>query len=88
MELRDLFENPLSEVEIRDLLNGRRPADTFSWKSPSFKALDLEVDSLDDDDLVCLMVKEPRLIRRPMVLVEEELVIGGGLEALEAALDA
>jgi len=33
------------------------------------------------------MLEEPRLIRRPMVRIGEELIIGGDLKALEAALD-
>ena len=87
MEERDFFKDPFSEAEVLGLMKGCRPADIFSWKSPSFKALGLEAGRLGDDDLVRLMVEEPRLIRRPMVRIGEELIVGGDLEALAAALD-
>ena len=34
-------------------------------------------DSLDDDGLLRLMLQEPRLIRRPLVMLGDRLVIGG-----------
>ena len=87
MEERDFFKDPLSEAEVWGLVKGRRSADMFSWKSPSFKALGLEAGSLGDDDLVRLMLGEPRLIRRPMVQIGEDLIIGGDFGALERTLE-
>ena len=85
-EERDFFQDKFSENELRQLIEGRQPADVFSWNSPSFKALGRPAESLADDDLVELMLQEPRLIRRPLVVVNGHLVIGGAQKALEAAL--
>ncbi len=60
--------------------------DVFSWNSPSFKALGRPAESLSEEELVQLMLQEPRLIRRPLVVVNGQLVIGGSQKALEAAL--
>ena len=46
----------------------------------------LEPDTLSDDDLVRLMLQEPRLIRRPIVKVGDELIIGANEKSLTAAL--
>ena len=86
IEDRDFFKDPFSEAEIRGLLRDRKPADIFSWKSPSFKALGLEAATLGDDDLVRLMLQEPRLIRRPLTQVGDELIIGADSKVLERAL--
>ena len=89
IEDRDFFKEPFSEAELRGLLSGRAPADIFSWRSPSFKALGLSKDAasgLGDDELVRLMLQEPRLIRRPLVQVGDELIIGTDAKALERAL--
>ena len=89
IEERDFFKAPFSEAEIRGLLIGRTPSDIFSWRSPSFKALGLRKDAasgLSDDELVRLMLQEPRLIRRPMVQIGNELIIGADPKKLEGAL--
>ena len=91
IEERDFFKDPFSEAEVRGLSRGRALSDIFSWRSPSFKALGLSKDEagrLGDDDLVRLMLQEPRLIRRPMVRVGEELIIGSNAKELERALGA
>ncbi len=85
-EDRDFFQDKFTESEIRQLIEGRKPADLFSWNSPSFKALGRPADSLSEDELVQLMLEEPRLIRRPLVVVNGQMVIGGSQKALEAAL--
>ncbi len=85
-EERDFFQDKFTEGELQELLGGRRVAEVFSWNSPSFKALGRPAESLSEEELVQLMLQEPRLIRRPLVVVNGQLVIGGSQKALEAAL--
>ena len=89
MELteRDFFRQPFSEQELRELLDERPPAEVFAWRSPSFKVLRLAPDGLSDDALVHLMLQEPRLIRRPLLLVGKRLIIGADKKALDEALN-
>jgi arsenate reductase len=86
IEERDFFQDPFSEAELRALVGGRSPADIFSWKSPSFRKLDIDRDSLDDDRMIALMLEEPRLIRRPITVIGDTLVIGADSKALARAL--
>ena len=85
-EERDFFQDRFAEGELQELLGERKAADAFSWNSPSFKALGRPAESLSEEELVQLMLQEPRLIRRPLVVVNGQLVIGGSQKALEAAL--
>ena len=85
-EDRDFFKDPFTEAELRALLGSRAPSEVFSWKSPSFKALGLDAASLGDDDLVRLMLQEPRLIRRPMFQVGDDLVVGADKKVMEKVL--
>ena len=85
LEERDFFQERFSEEELRGLLGGRLPSDYFSWNSPSFKKLGLKRDDLDDDRLIRLMIDEPRLIRRPLIGVGQELVVGTDKQAMERA---
>ncbi len=86
LEERDFFKDHLSEAELRGLMKGHAASDIFSWRSPSFKALGLDPGSLSDADLVRLMLQEPRLIRRPIVEIGDELIIGADSKKLEQAL--
>ncbi len=83
---RDFFKERLSQEEILELLGGRPVADLFSWRSPSFKALGLDPESLDNDRLIALMLEEPRLIRRPFLKVGDQLLIGSDFKGLDEAL--
>ena len=85
LEERDFFQDRFSEDELRQLLQGQRLSEIFSWSSPSFKALGLTADSLEDQELLQLMLQEPRLIRRPLIKIGERLIVGGAQKALEEA---
>ena len=66
---RDFFKNPFSQAEIQGLLKGRPASEMFNFRSPSFKALGLDRDKLSDSKLIDLMLKEPRLVKRPVVRI-------------------
>lgn len=82
---RDFFKDGFSEAELRDLLGDTNPADVFSWRSPSARKLGLDRDTVTDDELISLMVGEPRLIRRPLIQVEGRLVVGTDKKAMAEA---
>ena len=83
---RDFFDDRFSERELRDLISGRSPSDVFSWKSPSFRKLRIARESLCDYRLVAMMLDEPRFIRRPLVQVGDELIVGADIVALSRVL--
>jgi arsenate reductase-like glutaredoxin family protein len=47
----------------------------------------LDPGGLTDDDLIGLMLQEPRLIRRPLVRLGGELIVGANEKSLTAALE-
>lgn len=73
---RDFFKNPFSRAEIEDLLQGEPVSEMFNFRSPSFKKLGLERNHLTDHELIELMLKEPRLIRRPVVKIGKKVYFG------------
>ena len=84
---RDFFKETFSEAELREVLGDRPIRDVFSFRSPSFKAMGLDPDGLTDDDLIGLMLQEPRLIRRPLVRLGGELIVGANEKSLTATMD-
>ena len=87
MELdeRDFFKDGFTEAELRDLLGDTPPADVFSWRSPSARKLGLDRDTVTADELIRLMLDEPRLIRRPLIQVEGRIIVGTDKKAMAEA---
>ena len=56
--------------------------DYFSIRSPSFKELNIQLENLNEADVLDLMLKEPRLIRRPLIFIDGQLIIGTGKLAM------
>ncbi len=83
---REIFRNPLSKEEIRNLLKGRPLVEFFSWRSPRAKALGLVGKERSDDDMINLMSEESALIRRPLIVIGDEIVVGMDAEKLSDLL--
>lgn len=82
---RDFFRDGFTEVELRDLLGDTNPAEVFSWRSPSARKLGLDKETVSADELISLMIEEPRLIRRPLIQVEGRLIVGTDKKAMAEA---
>jgi arsenate reductase/regulatory protein spx len=79
---RDFFKEPFTRAEIVALLQGKSASGMFSFRSPSFKERGLNQDKLSDDDLIRLMLEEPRLIRRPVVKIGKNVYFGADTKML------
>ena len=84
---RDFFKNPFSRPEIENLLQDKPAADMFNFRSPSFKKLDLDREKLSENELLELMLKEPRLIRRPVVKIGRKVYFGATGAVLSELID-
>ena len=80
---RDFFKNPFAQSEIEDLLQGRPASEMFNFRSPSFKKLGLVREKLRDKELIDLMLKEPRLVRRPVVRIDGNVYFSADKSLLE-----
>ena len=80
---RDFFKDPFSRAEIDELLHGKPASEMFNFRSPSFKQMGLERDKLSDDELIDLMLREPRLVRRPVVRIGDKIYFSADVSILE-----
>ena len=82
---RDYFRDPFSRAELADLLQraGLTPRDVLSTRSRAYKQLDLAGRDVDDDELLDLMLAEPTLLKRPIVIDRERHVVGFSRPRLE-----
>lgn len=68
------------------MIADRPVRDFFSFKSPSFRKLGLDLDSLTDEQMLTMMLDEPRLIRRPILVVGDRVIVGHDEAAYRQAL--
>jgi len=80
---RDLRKEPLSEEEIRGLLKGRPALTLYATRGRQNQELGIEPERLSDDELIAWMAREPRLIRRPTLVVDADLLPQPRQEELE-----
>jgi arsenate reductase-like glutaredoxin family protein len=86
LNYRDFFKEPFSRAEIENLLQGRPASEMFNFRSPSFQDRGADRDKLTDSDLLELMLKEPRLIRRPVVRIGKKVYFGAASNVLADVL--
>jgi arsenate reductase-like glutaredoxin family protein len=79
---RDFFKNPFSRAEIEELLQGRPASEMFNFRSPSFRKTGLKKEELGGDQLIEMMLEEPRLVRRPVVRVDGKVHFGADMSIL------
>ncbi|HWV24051.1 MAG TPA: arsenate reductase family protein [Thermomicrobiales bacterium] len=77
-EKREFFKQRLTRDELSSMLDsvGLTANDVLSTRSRPYKEMGLAEKSLSDDELLNLMVEEPRLLRRPIVIRDGEVVVG------------
>lgn len=85
---RDFFKNRFSREELSSLLNetGMSVRELLSTRSKVCRARQGEINGLSDDALIDLMIQEPTLLRRPIVLGAGEVIFGHDPARLEAMI--
>ena len=78
---REYTKDPLSEAELRDVLDklGCGPRDVLRARDAKKAGL---TGAESDDELIALMADNPRLLQRPIGVVGDKAVIGRPPEAL------
>lgn len=72
----EYLKGELEEKTLRQILNALslRPKDILRTKEDDFKKLSLDLE--DDEGVIKAMMKFPQIIERPLVLHNEQAVIG------------
>jgi arsenate reductase-like glutaredoxin family protein len=79
---RDFFKQKFTEVELRQLLRGQSPKAVFNFGSVTFKKSGIDPAGLSDEDLMRMLVQEPRYFRRPIAVIDGKLIVGTNAKKL------
>lgn len=67
LTVRNLLETPWTPGELRAFFGERPVAEWFNRAAPRVKSGEIVPEALDEAEALALMVKEPLLIRRPLM---------------------
>ncbi len=75
---RDFFKDRFSKEELSGILNeaGLSASDILSRRSKVYLARQDEIDGRSEDALLDLIIQEPTLLRRPIVIGHGKVVVG------------
>ncbi|HSG67861.1 MAG TPA: arsenate reductase (glutaredoxin) [Bacteroidales bacterium] len=79
----EYLKNPLSEAELKDLLVrlNKRPTDIIRTQEALYKS-DYKGRNFSDDEWVKVLLENPKLIQRPIVVKGPKAVIGDPAEEI------
>ncbi|MGB0429775.1 MAG: arsenate reductase family protein [Bacteroidia bacterium] len=88
-ELREIKSEPITESEINEMykLAGSYEA-IFSRRSMKYKAWGLKDKTLTEADFKDLILKEYTFLKRPVIIVGNQLFAGNAKKVVDAALEA
>ena len=84
---RDFFKDKFTPEEVKALVGDHPISDIFASRSPSVKKYGLDPATMSDKQMLEWMVKEPRLIKRPLVAVDGQLLVQPNQKRLKEALE-
>ena len=86
LDERDYARARLTATELESLFKGRYARDFINPRSPAYKAMALAGKALTPPDAIALMVREPNLLKRPIVVVGGEMIAGFDRDRIRDAL--
>jgi arsenate reductase-like glutaredoxin family protein len=76
MEEREYGKNPLSEQELRDIV-GEGPIENFlNTRTPLYREKNMKQEPPSKDEAIKLMLKDPNLLKRPVIIKGKKKLAG------------
>jgi Spx/MgsR family transcriptional regulator len=81
---RHLFRETPTAAELKRILELTTEGldEVLATRSEAYKDLQVNIDEMMLSDVIQLLTKEPKLLRRPILIDGEKLVIGHNVDAL------
>jgi|GEM_PF-811300 len=82
----DLLQHPWTEEELLRFVAGKTPVEIMNSNAPAIKKGEVVPDSLSFGEAIKMMLREPILIKRPLIIVDEMAIQGFTAPRLSAYL--
>ena len=77
---RDFFKEPFTKAELEKLIGDRPIAEFISTRSKSYKTTGWDNTPPTKRQAIAAILKDPTLLRRPILVIGKKLVIGWSRE--------
>jgi len=86
-EERDLGKRPMTEAELDALIGDRNYASFLNTKNELYREMRMKEKPPSRREALRLMAKYPNLIRRPIIIGENQLLLGFDAEKLQSLVE-
>ena len=78
IESRDFFKDPFTETELKKIIKmtGKKPVQLLRKRDKTYKEMKLDQNKKTDSEIIKLMVKNPGLILRPIIILKNKAIVG------------
>lgn len=83
LEEREYGKNPLTEKELREIIGDGPVADFLNTRTPLYRELKMKERPPSKEEAIRLMLKEPNLLKRPVIIKGKKKVLGFDEAALK-----
>lgn len=88
-ELQDIKKEPISQAQIDEMKNLAGSYESlFSRKAMKYRAMGLADKKLTETDYRGLILSEYTFLKRPVIIVDEQIFIGNAAKTVDAAKQA
>lgn len=86
---RHIFKDPPNDSELKEILalTTEGVDEIIAKRSQEFRELEFDIEDLSLTELIHLLQEKPKLLRRPLLIKDEQLVIGYNAASLRAISD-
>jgi len=87
-EAINYYEKPFSKTRLKELLKkgGIKAAEILRTKEDTYKTLKSQITSMNDDEIIDLMIQHPDLIQRPLVEKGQTVILARPPETMSTLL--
>ena len=83
LDARNLLTTEWTVETLSLFFHGLAVADWFNKSAPAVKSGEVKPDSLDADAALALILREPLLIRRPLMQIDADCFVGFDVDSLD-----
>jgi len=84
---RNLLDNGMNKKELIEFFNDLPINEWFNPNAPKIKSSVIDPSKMDQDEILELFMKEPILIKRPLLIINGNKICGFEQNKIEALLD-
>jgi len=86
VDARNLLQTAWSARTLRSYFGDLPVAQWFNRSHPRVKSGEVDIDHLDEESALSLMIDEPLFIRRPLMLIDGQHLVGFDAEQVDALI--